>query len=302
MTTLETLSAFWQSFFFAPESAAPVVLFRMAFGLIQVISALLLWGDLKQHFSPDSAVSLETIRKQYQGQRFSLFFWLPSTMATTYTLWALLLLSAVMLAIGFCTPVAAALLFLLLVSFHHRNPCVLNSGDTLSRLMAFLLVFSAAGSQLSVDAALRPLLWGDEQEPLAAPWATRLMQLQVSIVYLRTVFWKLRGDKWRAGTAAYFPLMLQDYRRCLPPAWALSRPAIAFATWGTLVVEIAMGVLVWVREFRYPVILATFAMHLVLELLLNVQLFGWLMMATMLLFIFPEHAQQLCDWLASLVG
>ena len=61
-----------------------------------------------------------------------------------------------------------------------------------------------------------------------------------------------------------------------------SRLSIAAATYGTLAVELSLGTLVWIDEFRYPVLLAGVVLHLALELFLNLQLFGWIMMVSYL--------------------
>jgi hypothetical protein len=125
------------------------------------------------------------------------------------------------------------------------------------------------------------------------------MQVQVAIVYLRTTYWKLRGKTWRDATAAYYPTQLVYYQRFVLPRWALNPVAIRLATWGTLAVEAALGTLVWVPGFRYPVLVAGAAFHLLLEFLLNLQLFGFVMLASLTLFIYPDDAQR---WLTSLNG
>ena len=111
------------------------------------------------------------------------------------------------------------------------------------------------------------------------------MQLQVAIVYLRTVFWKLRGQRWWNGTAAYFPTQIESFSRCRLPRIFGSRLGIAAATYGTLAVELSLGTLVWIDEFRYPVLLAGVVLHLALELFLNLQLFGWIMTVSYLVFV-----------------
>lgn len=195
-------------------------------------------------------------------------------------------LSAVCLAVGLETRVSAVIAFMTLVSLHHRNPCVLHSGDSLHRLLLFLLILSHAGDALSVDA------WMAADFPADAltgspvdPWCQRLMQLQVSIVYVRTVWWKLQGRTWLNGTAAYYLTQLDVFRRFPVPPVVLSRFFTALVTWSTLLVEMALGTLVWFRECRYAVLVAGCVLQLLLECSLNLQLFGWTMLTTFLLFV-----------------
>lgn len=60
---------------------------------------------------------------------------------------------------------------------------------------------------------------------------------------------------------------------------------IKIATWGTLVVESSLGSIIWIEECRFWVVLAGVLLHLQLEYIMNLQLFGWTMIACLLLFL-----------------
>jgi hypothetical protein len=68
---------------------------------------------------------------------------------------------------------------------------------------------------------------------------------------------------------------------------------VRIATWGTLAVEAMVGSLIWITELRYPLLCSGLLMHLILETILNLQFFGWTMMAALLLFLLPEDAEYL---------
>ena len=157
--------------------------------------------------------------------------------------------------------------------------------------MAFLLIFSSAGAELSVDrlASSGQLFVGE----YASPWALRLMQLQVSIIYLRAGLAKLGGSAWLDGSAAYYPTQVQEYRRFPLPRVLAGAFCIRLATWGTILVELALGTVIWVKEFRVAILLSGFAFHLALEYCLNLQLFGWTMMCCLLLFVSPMELMSL---------
>jgi uncharacterized membrane protein YphA (DoxX/SURF4 family) len=290
----------WQAFFHAPVPATSVGLFRLLFGLVMVANTLLLFGDARRLLGPDGMLNAEHYRQKYGRRRFTLYALLPQTDASVYALLGVQLVAAVCLAAGLWTRLSAAVTFLMLVSYANRNPAMTYGGDSVARLLALLLIFAPAGQAVSVDALLAgaagPLPAG---EGLCSPWCLRLMQLQVAIIYLRTVYWKLRGRTWRDGTAAYYPTQLVNYRRLVLPRWALNPVAIRVATWGTLAVESALATLVWVPECRYYVLAAGAAFHLLLEVLLNLQLFGVIMLASLTVLIDPCDAQR---WLAALNG
>jgi len=117
------------------------------------------------------------------------------------------------------------------------------------------------------------------------------MQIQVSIVYLRTVYWKLRGTLWRNGTAAWYPLWVDAYVRIRPPRWMLKPTMIRIATWGTLVEELALGTGLWIREWRYPMLITGVLLHLMFDIVLNLQLFSWIMVCSLMLFVWPQDSE-----------
>jgi hypothetical protein len=157
--------------------------------------------------------------------------------------------------------------------------------------MAFLLIFSSAGADLSLDR------FASSGQPFVgeyiSPWALRLMQLQVSIIYLRAGLAKLGGAAWLEGSAAYYPTQVQEYRRFPLPTMLASAFWIRLATWGTILIELALGTASWVKDCRFAILLCGFAFQLVLEYFLNLQLFGWTMMCCLLLFVSPEYLMAL---------
>jgi hypothetical protein len=117
------------------------------------------------------------------------------------------------------------------------------------------------------------------------------MQLQICMLYLRTAWWKAQGQKWLDGTAVYYVVRLDSYRRLGVPARLRTTFCFALATYGTLAFEGGFGFFVWIKVTRYPVLLAGVALHLLVEVFMNLQLFGWTVLTTYLLFVPPTDAQ-----------
>jgi hypothetical protein len=74
------------------------------------------------------------------------------------------------------------------------------------------------------------------------------------------------------------------------------------ATWGTLVVEFSAGVLVWFRDLRYFVLLAVIGLHLGIEYSMNLPLFEWITMATLITFVDPVDLSRAWAWIRRRVG
>lgn len=277
--TLEQFLGAWHHFFHEPQSTYPLALFRVLIGTIITLNALLLYPVVPRYLAVDGVFSFRRYERSIGKRRLNLLNLLPESTRSVYLVLWISGLSGVLLAVGFSTRVAAVGCYVTLTSLHHRNPAIFHGGDTVLRIMSYLLMFSPAGAGWSVDA------WIDGHwEANTAPWCMRLMQLQVSIVYLRNVMWKLRGKRWRDGTAAWYPVNCAAYTRFPLPKVALTLPMLRMATWGTLLIELSLGTLIWFEETRFYVMLLGIGLHLILEYVMNLQLMGWTMIVCLLLF------------------
>ena len=280
----------WNGFFHRPEPVAGLALFRILFGLVLLLNWALLAPDVLTWLGERGVLTAETARRM-TGPRLSVFPLLPPGDAWVLAVFAITVLATLGLTLGYRTRTCAVVAFLAIVSIHHRNQLVLHSGDTLLRLISFLLIFSPAGDALSVDRWRRRRAGAAEPAPvLRALWTQRLIQLQVAVLYFATAWWKLSGGAWRDGTAVYYILRLVDFQRFplpLESLWVDSLAATRLLTWAALAVEFAMALLVWVPAFRYPVLIAGACLHLGLEYTLNIPVFQLLMLACLVLFVPP---------------
>jgi hypothetical protein len=282
--SIRTIAAAWNRFFFEPASPLPVALYRIALGLTLLADAALKVPYVKDFYGPDGLVSLEGTRHLEVGRGISLFSILPQADETAIAVFALSCLAMLTMTAGLFTRASAAVVFLTLTSLHHRNPAILNGCDSLLRIMPLFLAMSSAGERLSVDAWLRRRR-GVAPRDLVSPWAHRMMQLQLSILYVTTVLLKFRGQAWIDGTALYYIVRLPEFARFPVPYLPEHLWALKAATWGTLVVESALGVLVWVKELRRPVLCAGVLLHLGIEYSMNVPIMQWANLGAFTLFL-----------------
>lgn len=269
-------------FFFKPQSTYSVALLRIALGVIVLLTWFSMWKNLDVFWGVDGILSMQTSLKYGNPLRFNLFDYLPRTSGTPVFLALLLLLGAVGMILGLFTRASIALTFFVLLSFHSRNSFILNSSDIIVRNFLFLLFFSPSGDVLSLDrwiAKMRGLVQGDPVEK--SPWALRLMQIQFSVIYIATVLYKMKGPLWADGTAVYFATRLDEFVK-IPLDILNSLMVIKLLTWSTLAVELALGTLIWIKEFRYWVLLAGIGLHLGIEITMSIPLFEWIMIATMI--------------------
>jgi hypothetical protein len=176
---------------------------------------------------------------------------------------------------------------------------VLNAGDGFLRVAGFFLIFAPAGAALSLDRWLRMRRGVEGTEvPLKAPWAQRLIQFQMALLYLTASWWKSLGPAWVDGTAVYYVFHLDQLRRFPVPALFQSPAFVKIESWFTLAIEFSLGTLVWFKELRYPVLVTGAVFHLLIDYALNIPLFEWTMISAYVLFIEPSDLKRIGRWLA----
>jgi len=295
MLSWQSLLDGWCWFFFTPESPITLAVFRILFGLLLVANGLTMLSNAEMWYGVDGVFPMKAYLRRYRKLRFSLLHFLPKCNASMFVVFGIYFIASIGVILGLCTTLCSILVFLTLVSLHTRNGCVLSGCDVVIRMMSFLLIFSNSGAAFSLD---RMIGWADHTgQNLITPWCTRLMQIQVAVIYLRTAWWKVTGESWQNGSAAYYAMSLKEFKRFGLPSLLNHVLVFKLATWSALVVEFALGTLIWIREVRLPMVVAGILMHLGFEYFLNVELFSFTMMVCLVLFIPPENMVSMLQYL-----
>ena len=288
MNLLRRAWAGWERFFFAPESTAPLAVLRIAFGLTVTAWTLTQLPVLFTFYGPDGLLPQPPAIGPWQ---WGLLTTLNSVPGLAVVFLATLV-AAIALTIGASPRVAAVVVLLGLIAFERRNPYVLNSGDVLLRVMAVYLVFAPSGESLSWDRWRRDraTFW---EFPRRAPWAMRMLQVQVSIIYLAAVWAKVQGDVWRNGTAVSYALrMLDQLRAPSPEVVAANGLLTEWLTFATLLIELSVAILVWNRRLRPWVLGAGALLHLGIEVFIMVGFFSIGMWVLYLVFLTPDWTER----------
>lgn len=282
-------TAAWNRFWFEPTDTTPLALFRIAFGALMTLWTLSQLPDLFTFYGP-AGVLPET--QPLESWQWGLLNINGSVLAVS-VVWLATLVGSVALTVGRASRLAALVVFLGVMAFERRNPYILNNGDLLVRYLAFYLVLAPSGAAFSVDR------WRSNREdfwsaPARAPWALRLLQIQLSLIYISTVWAKLQGETWRNGTAVTYALRVQDITRFPPPDAVLGSIVVSeWLTFGTLLLELSLGLLVWNRRARPYVLALGVLMHLLIAVGVIVGFFSLGMLCLYLVFLSPETAQRM---------
>lgn len=279
--------AAWQRFWFEPQSTAPLAVLRIAFGTLVFLWTLSLAPDLGAFFgnggllahAPGGAGVWGVLAVFHSDFAVSVVF-------------IVLLLASVSLVLGFHTRLASVLVFVGIMSLERRDPYVFNTGDGLMRLLAFYLMLAPAGDALSLDRmrAAPDRLWEFSRR---APWALRLMQVQLSIIYVSSLWLKVQGTTWNDGTAVSYAVRITDLNRFpLPGVVGHSLLVSNLFTYGTLAVEGGVAVLVWNRRLRPWALLVGASLHLGIDYSIRVGFFSLAMLTLYLSFLDPDWTER----------
>lgn len=254
---------------FAPVAIAPLVWFRVAFGLV------LHWEAWRYFYRGTIAADYldPSFRFTYYG-----FEWLkPWPGDGMYWHFFALGALALFIAAGFLYRLSTTLFFLgfayvfLLDETHYLNHFYLVS------LLSFLLIFVPAHRACSLDARI----WPKIRTRWAPLWSLWLLRGQVIIVYFYAAVakmnpdWLFRGEPLRTWFAAktYFPLV--------GPYIPQGTAAHAAAIGGFLIDLLAVPLILLSRRARPFAFAALFGFHLMNSILFRIGIFPWLMIAVM---------------------
>jgi hypothetical protein len=285
---MKRLTNAWNRFFFEPTPGDTLGVFRCAYGFVVFLNVLGVFPFREIFLGADAIVDAESMRRQFASEWSPLGFSLLPLQEPGMAVFLVALMAAsLLLCIGLFSRFASVAVFIGLLSLQNRNPYINNAGDLLMRIDALILLFAPSGAAFSVDAR-----WRGRGQDRIAPWTIRLIQIQLSYLYSSTAVLKLMGPSWRDGTALYYALRYLELRR-FDLSWMFyTLIQVKLATWGTLVAELGMGTLIWLKRLRYPLLLAAFGLHFGINLAMQFPIFQHLMMVNLIAFVDPRDLRK----------
>lgn len=258
---------------------------RIGFAIIILIQSLVAWPDAERWFTDSGILSAETVKKISSPGSWSLLYLFPQNVLTVKICLGLLIGHALLMLLGIASRFQAAAIFVWLVSFQNRNPLITDGEDVVFRIMAFLFIWLPLDCGWSLWKR-KPTAKTLQTPGKADAWGLRLIQIEMTAIYASTALCKTQGASWWNGTAVWFVSRLSDdYGRAVPKSFFDLPWTSEIATWGTLLIEFLLPIALWIRPIRNYAILAGLALHLGIELSMNLFLFQWIMMLGLLSFI-----------------
>jgi hypothetical protein len=278
----------WNAFWFRPISARPLGAFRVVMGVL-VLAQLGLVSVEMDYWLTDRGLMQGAESRMLAGPlRPSPLQWVQDPVSVR-VFFAATAVVAVAFTLGWRTRVMGVLLYLMLLSIHHRNIPTNCGPDNLLLILVFYLMLSPCGADYSLDARREARRRGTPADPLIVPWAQRLIQLHMSLIYFDTAVLKCAGTTWLGGTALHFVLHNREVGRFDLSFLAQYPVLLNVMTLGALLAEFGLAFLLWSRATRPWMIAAGLALHAFVLLVVNVPLFGELMTACYLTFLTPAE-------------
>jgi hypothetical protein len=179
-----------------------------------------------------------------------------------YLAMAVWVVALIGLLLGFCTRINAVVVWVLSTSFANLNTNIDNAGDLVRGIILFYLMLCPCGAAWSVDAWLR----GRKGPVFVAPWALRLLFVQMVFIYWCNGLHKITGDDWRSGNALYFvlgDLTLARFSYALSPLpTGASYTVTQILTWFVLTWELTLPLLLIWRPVRNVALVCGALFHL----------------------------------------
>ncbi len=291
------ISQLWDEFWFSEVSPKCLALFRIFFGLLLLQFSLFLVPDLFTWYGPKAIISASSIAEANPTVVLDLLNMAPQSNEWMLCIFGIFVLASVSLTLGFCSRFSCAVCFMMLTSFYHHNPYLLNSGDSLMRLMSFWLIFCDSGAMWSIDERLAKRKTNYKPKEKIAGWGVRCLQLQLVVVYFHAFVTKSPGWVWANGSAVYFASRLENLTRFPFPLDPNIEWISSAWTWGALFIEFSLFTFIWIKELRYYVLALAMCLHLSIDWTMNIPQFEWLMMASLILFVYPNDLSQFLNWL-----
>lgn len=284
----------WEAFFHSRVDARTYGLIRIGYATLLLINYASAFPFVEFYWSEHGILPFEISRRIIDPDTLTLFSLLPKTDAALWTTYGVFLVLIACLLAGVFTRVVAVLVFVLLVSFQHRNNMINDGEDIVFRMFGFILIWMPSNLAYSVDAWWRRRR-GKPEATDAPAWPLRLMQIQVALILWSSVWEKIDGVDWLGGTSMFYVMQLDDLFGRFPvpqfikESWWASR----VMSWGTLWIEFLSPILIWFKETRRIALGAVLFLHFGIDYMMNLFLFEWIMILGWLSFVTPEDIQAL---------
>jgi hypothetical protein len=284
--TLRRIASAIDDWFFGPADPRAYAALRIGYA----VSCLAVLADIW----PLRSTLLSSSGMFGGGERrlsLNVFAWIHGDTAVTI---AVLFFAAALacLALGIAQRLSAVAAYLWVCSYSATAPIALSGFDTILRVVGFVIVISPVVPTWTLGR--RSAGGGSDCPPPS--YGLRLVQWQVMLIYLCTVWLKAPDPFWRNGSAVPYFLMSMFARHPTSAAAHLGALGAAF-TYGTLLIEVSVPFLLWMRKTRWLGVASGAALHLGIAATSDLALFTLAMLPLYAAFFEAQDFDEMARWI-----
>jgi hypothetical protein len=270
-----------EEFFFAPGSARPLAVLRIALGLCLLAQVFLLRHAVSEFFTADGLIQGDLSAALTDPSLPQLSWFDPllthygiSQLSFVTALGWFYIASLILFCFGFFTRTATFAAWALQWFFMNTGSTTAYGVDLYTHVFLFYLMFMPSGDAYSVDAALK----GARDIPSSyARLCLRVLQLHLCLAYFASGVDKAMGIQWWNGELLWRALNLPLYKQ-FDMTWLANWPLLLKAGgWSTLVMELGYFIFIWPKSTRRLWILGIMGLHIGIAIFLGLGLFGMVM-------------------------
>ncbi len=264
------------NFLYTPVDSRIYSLFRMAFSLA-VFFNLLNLGDYKASlFSNKGMIDMAFVKKLCAGWPYWSVFHHYNSPEAVEIIFILVSFAIIFCFIGLFTRFSILAVYAWQVSHMYALFPVMSGWDSVLTLCSFILLISPASDVWSVDGWIKKKLFKKELALTAPAYGLYMLRYQLCLIYLSTAALKLYNHWWVSGEL-YGYFMFSAYSRFQYIFFAENLWLSKILTYGTLVIEFTVPLLLIIRKTRWLGFVFGISLHLGIMFTSNLFVFSFAM-------------------------
>lgn len=280
----------WDWFWFSPRNLLGIAYMRVVLlSVMTYIYTLRLWN--LDYFTDSSWIPRSKallIFPEPIRPLFGWFFWPDSMNLPVHVLFVALL---ILLLFGIGGRYIMWLAWIIDIGFMQRNFSINFGADLVCSLFLFYMSFTQSCERLSVINLFRKKTVFKQSDTLSS-MAIRMIQVQISVIYVYTGFEKLKGMSWWDGTALW-SVLANPQMVMFDMSFMRNAPTvIAAVTFLTVIFEIYFVPFALWKKTRPLWLLGGAGFHLGIAIVVGLLPFSAAMMSTYFLFMTPLEMKQ----------
>lgn len=261
-------------------SIAPLVTFRVLFGLIMLFSIIRFWSN--------GWIEAQYIEPKFHFKYFG-FYWLPELSATGYYVaFVIMAASAVGIVLGAFYRISAILFFLAFTYVEMMDATYYLNHYYFVSIVGFLLIFMPANKAISLDAKFGFV----KPESYVAAWSINLIKFQLALVYFMAGLAKLNYFWLIEAQPLAIWLPAQDHLPLF--GWLFQYKATAYVfSWAGALYDLTIPFFLIYKPTRWLAYLAVIAFHVLTYAMFQIGMFPFIMMGATLIFFSANFHQKI---------